>query len=470
MPLVLGVDSSAAATRVEVRDADTGALVATGEAPHPRSHPPRSEQDPTGWWSALVDAVARTGQRDIAATAVAGQPRTLVVTDPAGAVLRPAKLGDDTEAAGTAAQLVERFGRDTWAHTVGLVPDAASTVAKLAWLVDHEPEVASRIGHVLGAHDWLTYRLTGRVVTDPGEASTTGCFSTSAGRWRPDVLQRVDGSVDEGRWQQRLPAVLPSGGRADWMAAPIHELVGLRGRPLVATGTAAPMAAALGLGIRPGQLQLTIGPTGTVAAVAASPVADPTGRVDGLADATGRFLAVTPTGDAIGTIRMVAHLLGTDEGGLAELAMSRERDHDGVVLVPGARSALRGLRPGVTREQVARAAFDGVVCSLLDGVDRLVAAGASLSAAPIVVAGPGARAAAFRQAVSDLAGRPVVAPRGERHVARGACVLATAALAEVRPEHVLEAWNLGEGPMTDPADVDREAIRAAHRDQSGRRS
>ena len=35
MPLVLGVDSSTQATKIEVRDADTGALVGEGRAPHP---------------------------------------------------------------------------------------------------------------------------------------------------------------------------------------------------------------------------------------------------------------------------------------------------------------------------------------------------------------------------------------------------------------------------------------------------
>ena len=58
MALVLGIDSSTQSTKVEVRDADTGALVASGQAPHPRTAPPRSEQDPEAWWSALAGAVA----------------------------------------------------------------------------------------------------------------------------------------------------------------------------------------------------------------------------------------------------------------------------------------------------------------------------------------------------------------------------------------------------------------------------
>src|SRR4249919_3576426 len=106
MSLVLGVDSSTQSTKVEVRDLDTGRVVARGRAAHPPTTPPRSEQQPSDWWQALVDAIGETGQRDIAAMSIAGQQHGLVVLDEAGAVLRPAKLWNDTESARDAQKLV----------------------------------------------------------------------------------------------------------------------------------------------------------------------------------------------------------------------------------------------------------------------------------------------------------------------------------------------------------------------------
>ena len=158
----MGVDSSTQSTKVEVRDADTGALVATGRAPHPSTTPPRSEQDPSAWWTALLSAIGQTGQKEIAAISVAGQQHGMVVTDEAGSVLRPAKLWNDTESAPEAARLVKQFGAERWASSVGVVPVAAITVTKLAWLSRHEREVFDRIGRVMLPHDWLTFRLTGR--------------------------------------------------------------------------------------------------------------------------------------------------------------------------------------------------------------------------------------------------------------------------------------------------------------------
>ena len=95
MPLVLGVDSSTQSTKVEVRDADTGALVGHGHAPHPRTTPPRSEQAPSDWWDAL--AQARAGLPEPDAIAVAGQQHGLVALDARG-------CGDPTR------EIVERHG------------------------------------------------------------------------------------------------------------------------------------------------------------------------------------------------------------------------------------------------------------------------------------------------------------------------------------------------------------------------
>src|SRR4051794_29950830 len=106
MPLVAGVDSSTSACKVEVRDADTGDLVASGRAPHPATTPPRSEQHPHDWWAAFEAAGTQAGIFDRhrpAAISVAGQQHGLVVLDGHDEVLRPAKLWNDTESAPDAA-------------------------------------------------------------------------------------------------------------------------------------------------------------------------------------------------------------------------------------------------------------------------------------------------------------------------------------------------------------------------------
>src|SRR5213080_4009778 len=101
MPRVLGVDSSTQATKVELRDADDGGLLASGRAPHePTGVAPVSEQHPDVWWDALGDAEA---------VSIGAQQHGLVVLDADDAVVRPAMLWNDTRAAPDADWLVHQL-------------------------------------------------------------------------------------------------------------------------------------------------------------------------------------------------------------------------------------------------------------------------------------------------------------------------------------------------------------------------
>ena len=473
MPVVLGVDSSTQSTKVEVRDADTGALVAHGRAPHPASTPPRSEQDPQAWWGALVDAVAATGIDQVDAIAVAGQQHGLVVLDVDGEVLRPAKLWNDTESAPEAERLVAELGADAWAAGCGSVPVLAFTVTKVAWLAAHESDVVARADHLLLPHDWLTHRLTGAWTTDRGDASGTGYWSPSDGAWRPDLLDRA-APRDEG-WADALPEVLGPLDAAGALTTTAAEQLGLRPGAVVAAGTGDNMAAALGIGLGPGEVAVSIGTSGTAFAVHERPTADATGAVAGFADATGRFLPLVCTLNASLVLDAVARLLGADHAAFDALALAAELVAGGVVLVPyfagertpnrpDATGSLTGLRPDVERPQVARAAVEGVLCGLLDGLDALVAAGVVLDpAGRLVVVGGGGRSAAVRQVLADLAERPVTVPDGDEHVAAGACVQAAATLHGTDPTAVATAWRLGHGATVEPsAAAAAGGVRAAY--------
>ena len=105
MPVVAGVDSSTQSCKVELRDADDGALLGSGAAPHPPAFAPRSEQDPAAWWQALraafAAALADAGvdAAAVVSVAVAAQSHGLVAMDDADRVIRPAKLWNDTTSA-----------------------------------------------------------------------------------------------------------------------------------------------------------------------------------------------------------------------------------------------------------------------------------------------------------------------------------------------------------------------------------
>lgn len=471
MPLVLGIDSSTQSTKVELRDADDGRLVASGRAPHPPTAPPRSEQDPESWWQALRAATVQLPHVEIAAVSVAAQQMGLVVLDAGDRVIRPAKLWNDTESAEEAQRLVDALGAQAWARACGSVPVASFTVTKLAWLRAHEPASFARIGRVCVPHDWLTWRLAARLVTDRGDASGTGWWSPAEQRYREDLLALVDPSRD---WRTSLPEVLAPIDVAGAMTADAAAQLGIGGpRTIVAPGTGDNMGAALGIGLGPRDAVISLGTSGTVYAAADSPTADATGAVGGFADATGRYLPLACTLNATKVTDIFAQWLGMDRDSFEAAALGAPPGAAGVVLVahldgertpnrPLATGSLTGLRSSTQPAHLARAAFEGVVCGLLDALDALGAAGVDTSGRLLLVGG-GARSRAYRRILADLARRDVTVPRGDEHVATGACVQAAAVLHQRPPMQIAAAWGLGAGDTVAPEiGAEAAAVRAAY--------
>src|SRR5690606_34091804 len=93
-------------------------------------------------------------------------------------------------------------------------------------------------------------------------------------------------------------------------------------------------AAALGVGMGPGDVTISLGTSGVVSAVASDPVRDPSGLVTGFADATGHFLPMATTLNASRVLDATAGLLGVDHAGLSELALAAAPGAGGLVHVP----------------------------------------------------------------------------------------------------------------------------------------
>jgi len=486
MALVVGVDSSTQSTKVELRDLDTGELIGSASAPHPTTTPPRSEQDPAAWWSAFETAFAEAesvagarGPVEIAAISVAGQQHGMVVLDEAGAVIRPAKLWNDTETAPDAGWLLKQLpgGAADWAAATGSVPVAAFTIAKLSWLHRSEPDNWARVAKVVLPHDWMTARLSGSLdsgdlaalTTDRGDASGTGYWSAATGEYCWDLLSIIDADRD---WSTVVPTVLAPGSAAGtWRGA------------VVAPGTGDNMAAALGLGLQHGDAVMSFGTSGTVYAVTAEATADPSGAVAGFASADGRFLPLVCTLNATKVTDAAIRLLGVTTAEFDELAMASDIGAGGLTLLPyldGERTPnrpkatgwLTGLRSDVSREQFARAAVEGVICGLLDGLEALTAISGAMDR--VIMIGGGARSAAYRQTLADLCDLPVVVADADQAVAVGACLQAAATVEHVDTAVIAARWGLGETtpversvPSGDAAGAQVRARYGALRDQTG---
>jgi xylulokinase len=495
MAIVIGADSSTQSVKVEVRDAISGEVLATAKAAHPPTTPPCSEQHPDAWWSALVsamkealDTLSDEQRSDVVALSIGGQQHGMVTLDSDGTPIRPAKLWNDTESSAEADLLVAAQSPEWWANACGSVPVAAFTVTKLAWLKANEPQNYARLATVLLPHDEMTRRCVGRPVTDRGDASGTAYWSPKTGTWALELLAQVDSDRD---WTSFLPEVLGPRVSAGTLTNAAATAFGLPESVVVGPGTGDNMAAALGIGLAPGDVVISLGTSGTVYAVSDTPTADPSGCVAGFADASGHFLPLVCTLNAMKVTDAVIRLLGIDHQGFEDLVLAEEASCGGLVLLPyldgertpnrpDATGVLSGIRSDVSRGQLARAAVEGVVCGLLDGLDALKTAGVQ-TAGRLFLIGGGSRSAAFRQVVADLAQRPVVVPDADEHVATGACIQAAVVWAHTNANANANAnasnseaanpfaelaakWSLGGGSVTNPS-VDgavAEKVRAAY--------
>jgi xylulokinase len=434
VPLVAGVDSSTQSCKVVVRDAESGRLVRQGSARHPGG----TEVDPEAWWSALLEAVdAAGGLQDVDALAVGGQQHGLVALDASGRVIRPALLWNDTRSAGAAAELVSDLGDGDpalggrrWAEAVGTVPVASITVAKLRWLADHEPENAARVAAIALPHDWLTWRLSGAssietLATDRSDASGTGYFDATTNSYRRDLLALALRRTEDEVASIVLPRVCgPSeaAGRGDAARGWQHLVLG--------PGCGDNAGAALGLGLGVGEACVSIGTSGVVSAVSATPTADPTGLVAGFADATGRFLPLACTLNGSRVLEAMGSALGVGHEELSRLALTADAGAGGLVHVPylegertpnlpTATGSLHGMTvSNLTPANLARAAVEGLLGLLAGGIAAL--SDEQVQVDRVTLVGGAARSEAVRVCAPALLGVPVDVPEPGESVADGA--------------------------------------------------
>ncbi|KAF2417197.1 xylulokinase [Microbacterium sp. B35-30] len=446
MTLVMGVDSSTQSCKVLVTDAATRAVVRQGRA----SHPDGTSVDPEAWWTALQAAIAdaggveqgdagmepsAAGMDSVEAWAIGGQQHGMVALDAEGRVIRDALLWNDTRSAQAAADLTAEFGADDLARRTGLVPVASFTITKLRWLRDHEPENAARVAAVALPHDWLTWRLRGfgpdgesprgpvldELVTDRSDASGTGYWNPATGGYDRELLVAALGH------DAVLPRVL---GPEEW----VTDAAGRR----VGGGAGDNAGAALGLGAGPGDVVVSIGTSGTVFAVSEERTIDPSGTVAGFADCTGRFLPLVATLNAARVLDAIARVLGVDHAELSRLALAAQPGSSGLQLVPyfdgertpnlpDATASLTGMTlASTTRENLARAAVEGMLSGLAAGLAALRGLGVPLERALLI--GGGAQSEAVREIAPLVLGLPVEVPEPGEYVALGAARQAASVL------------------------------------------
>jgi glycerol kinase len=379
---------------------------------------------------------------ELAAVAIANQRETVCVWDPStGEPLHRAIVWQDRRTTPLCEQLRADGHEPLIRARTGLVLDPYFSATKIAWLLEHVPDLRERARDgraVFGTIDsWLAFKLTGQHLTDASNASRTLLYDISAGRWDPELLELFDIPA------RALPEVRPSAGVfAQTLPSALH------GHAVPLAGVAGDQQAAL-FGqacVDPGLGKNTYG-TGSFALLNTgfAPPEPAPGLLGTVAWRIGSSTtyaleaSIFATGAAVQWLRDGLRIV--DSAAETEPLAASLASNDGVYFVPAltglgsphwdpnARGTIVGLTRGSTRAHLARATLEAIAYQTHDAV-RAMEASSGQALGELRVDGGATANGWLMQFQADVLGVPVVLAATSETTALGAAYLAGVGVGE----------------------------------------
>jgi len=455
---LMGLDIGTSSTKTVVISPDGVLLgMAAQEYAVETPHPGWAEQNPETWLSAALDtmrralAVANIPAEQVQAVGLSGQMHGTVCLDARGLPLRPAIIWADQRSAAQVADVYARVGREQLAAWTANPLATGFMLATWLWLREHELDVAIATAHLLLPKDYVRYRLTGEIGTEPSDASSTSLFDTANRCWSTALLDAL------GLDARVLPPVAASAAIAGGLLPEIAAATGLRpGTPVIYGGSDQAMQA-VGHGVvAPGVLSSTIGTGGQLFAPVARPVYDPQARLHCfchvMPDMWHLEAAMLAAGLSLKWLRDSV-LSGLTYQEIADAAATVVPGAEGLFFLPylagertphmdpRARGSFVGLTLRHGRAHIARAVMEGVVFAMRQGLALMLDLG--VTPERIIASGGAAQHPLWLKVQADMFNRPLYQTRTLEASAVGAALLA----------------GVGTGIYADVADAVGQAVR-----------
>ncbi|WP_426323206.1 xylulokinase [Microbacterium sp. E-13] len=380
----------------------------------------KAEQDPGAWWHAVAEAtrtlLARVpGARErIAAVSFSGQMMGAVFLDGAGEPVRPAMIWADTRSTAQADLLIDRIGMSDGYAITGHRLNATYSLPKIMWLRDNDPDAFGRTRRVVCAKDYVAYRLTSELATDPSDASGMNAYDQRSGTWSEDILTAADLAPS------LFAPIVQSTAVVGVVTADAARITGLlAGTPVVMGGGDGPMAA-LGTGIvdSGSGAYAYLGSSSWVSYASSAPLHDPQMRSMTFNHVVPGMFVPTATMQAGGaSLQWIVEILQPEGGDYAQLlraAAGASASADGLFFLPHllgerspywnphARAAFVGLARHHSQANLTRAVLEGIAFNLYSGLRAFTDNGARISTVQVI--GGAARSDEVLSLLSDIWG------------------------------------------------------------------
>ncbi|MDE6317381.1 MAG: carbohydrate kinase, partial [Muribaculaceae bacterium] len=398
---LLGYDIGSSSVKASLVEVETGRTVAgdfypRSEAPIKALHPGWAEQRPADWWAYLKEVTASILKQsavdaaDIKAIGISYQMHGLVAVDRDGHELRDAIIWCDSRGVPFGEKAFAEAGADVCLDRL-LNSPGNFTAAKLQWVKQNEPEIFDKIYKVMLPGDYIAYRMTGEICTNPEGLSeymlwdfkenAPARFLLDYFGYNPDILPEVKATFG------------PQGCVTPAAAA---ELGLAEGTPVTYRAGDQPNNA-LSLGVlEPGQVASTAGTSGVVYGINGTVDHDPLSRVNNFAHVNhsacntrvGVMTCINGTGILNSWIKRNVAPTDCSYADMNTLAAEVPVGSAGVTILPfgnGAERVLQNREIGCSfhginfnvhdRRHIMRAAQEGIVFSFMYGMEIMKSIG-----------------------------------------------------------------------------------------------
>lgn len=397
-----------------------------------------AEQNPDAWWRATCAVVRKVVQfagvrpGGIQAIGFSGQMHGTVFLGKDGAPLRPAIIWADQRSAEQCRQVYEKIGRARLAELTCNPIAPGFMAASVLWVKQNEPDTFRRTHQVLLPKDYVRYRMTGRLASEPSDAASTLLFDTRRRDWSGELVRALDLP------EAILPPIVDSWSVAGDLTREAAGELGLSpGTAVTAGGGDQPIAAIANGVTEPGLLLATIGTGGQLFTPIATATYDPQLRTHTFCHAVpGTWFimgAMLSAGLSLKWFRdKVAD--GVPYARLSEEAAGVPAGSEGLIFLPylvgertphmdpKATGCFVGLTLRHTRAHMARAIMEGVAFAMRDSLEIFRELGVSYRKA--IASGGGAKSPVWRQIQADVYGVDLVTVKVEEQAGVGAALLA----------------------------------------------
>jgi xylulokinase len=445
--VVLGVDTSTQSCTVVARSVENGSILQISKAAHPVTHPPVSEQHPNDWWMAFKKCLKEINLTNVCGISVAGQGHGLVAIDDKEQIIKPAKLWNDTTSDKQSERIIKDLGPKYWADKIGTLPLASFTITKLLWLQDNEPENYKKLKKVILPHDYFNYKFTGIASTDRSEASGTGFMDMKTNTFDRSILKKI-GLEDVDKFE--FSKILLPDTSAGFLTDKIRNELEIPNAVIVGTGANDNPGSALAYGaINEGDLVISFGTSGTAFAPFSNSVHDESGTIYGMAHTVSGFIPLVCTLNSAKVTDLFASLLNLSLNEFGDLALTGSNSANRPILVPwidgertpnrpNSRASFHQIDNKFSRQDLARAAFEGVIFGIVSALQRFEEY--KIPIKRLIVTGGGSNSPAYLQFLADVMEMPVHVADVKDAAAVGIAIQAAALVKNEPVRDLVQQW------------------------------